>query len=214
MGLSVVMVVVALVRISGLHIVAADHRKVFDMTWQIYWLCMEGCIACIMASVAAFRSLFISKGATPDKKDEQRSSYSMWRRLLRKLRGLRFKSSRDPKPDEEDQLPVIPFETLSSVERFIPGSDRPIENSTGLTVTCLRGDENIMGPMDRNQIYISNELNITSQKVKPRASTHTVAVSMLTCEESIAVLTRLSRPTISRLDSWYKAKREKRDFNN
>lgn len=66
---------------------------------------------------------------------------------------------------DEDQLPVIPTATFSSVRKFIRRTNNPIENPTELSVTCLRGDEKIKDSMDKNQIYISNELNVTSQRV-------------------------------------------------
>lgn len=150
---------------SGYSIGGSEHRKIFDVTWQVYWLYMEGCIACIMASVVAFRSLFIVQGARPDKQSEQRPSYSIWPRLLQTPRNSRFKRCRDPTSDEEDQLPVIPTATPSSVRKFVRGTNNPIEPSTELSVTCLRGDENTTDPMDKNHIYVRDELNITSQRV-------------------------------------------------
>ena len=159
------MAIIALVRASGFNIDGTKHGKVYDFTWQIYWMYMEGCIACIMASVATFRSLFIIKHARPDKQDAQRPSYSMWQRLLQTPRNSRFKRCRDPTSDEEDQLPVIPPATLSSSRKFVRGTNNPVANSTELSVTCVRGDEKTTSAMSKNQIYISNELNIASHRV-------------------------------------------------
>ena len=148
MGLSAVMAIVAIVRMSGFRIGGANHHKVYDLIWQLYWHYMEGCIACIMASVAAFRSLFIVKAARRNKQDEQRPSWSIRQRLLQKPRKSRFRSGRDSMSGGNDQLPVIPTVTLSSVTNFIRTTNNPIENSTELSVTCLRGDEKIECSMD------------------------------------------------------------------
>lgn len=165
MGLSTVMAIVALVRASGSNIRGANQRKVYDLTWQIYWTYMEGCIACIMGSVVTFCSLFIVNHAGPHNQDAQRPSYSMWQRHLQTPRNSRFKRCLDPTSDEEDQLPVIPPATVSSARRFIRGTDEQIETSAKLSVICHRGDEKTPGPIDENHIYISNELNVTSQRV-------------------------------------------------
>lgn len=57
--LSIIMIITAIVQISGIHTPA----KNFDATWGIFWQFMEACIAVIMVSLTTFRSLFVAHGS-------------------------------------------------------------------------------------------------------------------------------------------------------
>lgn len=54
--LSVVMALIALIRIGGYRI-----QGKIDITWRIFWQYVEAYVAIIMGSTAAFRTLFLSK---------------------------------------------------------------------------------------------------------------------------------------------------------
>lgn len=110
MCLSVAMALIALVRIGGYRI----QGKV-DTTWQFFWQHIEVCIAIIMGSATAFRTLFVGENSrkTPNKKP----SYSIRLRILRK------KTPTSEKSDWEDangrHLPTVPSATLSGLRTFI-----------------------------------------------------------------------------------------------
>ncbi len=57
--LSVMMTVIAIIRISGYRFNGIGLSGSIDPTWAFFWLYLEACVAVIMASATAFRSLFI-----------------------------------------------------------------------------------------------------------------------------------------------------------
>ena len=50
------MILIAIIRISGLR-----TGNSIDVAWEIFWQFMEACIAVLMVSLTAFRSLFVSQ---------------------------------------------------------------------------------------------------------------------------------------------------------
>lgn len=105
--LSVIMALIALVRIGGYSI----QGKV-DTTWQVFWQYIEACIAIIMGSATAFRTLFV--GENSRKTSEKKLPFSIRQRLMRKT---------PPNDDWEDtngrHLPSVPSATLSGLRNFI-----------------------------------------------------------------------------------------------
>lgn len=57
--LSVTMTVIAIIRIGGYRFKGIGLGGSIDSTWAFFWLYLEACVAVIMASITAFRSLFI-----------------------------------------------------------------------------------------------------------------------------------------------------------
>ena len=105
--LSVVMALIAPVRIGGYRI---QHQ--IDVTWQAFWQYVEACVAIIMGSATAFRTLFV--GEKSRKAPKKKLSYSIRQRLMQKS---------SPKQDWEDtngrHLPTVPSATLSGLRTFI-----------------------------------------------------------------------------------------------
>lgn len=54
--LSIVMIVIAIVRISRI-----THSGILDSVWQGFWQTLEPCIALLMSSITAFRTIFVSQ---------------------------------------------------------------------------------------------------------------------------------------------------------
>lgn len=117
--LSIAMVVVALTRISAYRL-----RGVIDLTWQIFWQYMEGCIALIMASLTTFRTAFIIVSSKRNEKKRKGPSYSMHQRLKAKL--SRNRSDELEKWANEEGLPTIPGATLTGMRTFIHRKNRPV----------------------------------------------------------------------------------------
>ena len=111
--LSLVMVITAITRISGIKL---DGGAV-DIVWLAFWQQQECSIAVIMVSVSAFRSFFVvsaSNNASPRK--PKPSTY--WRnRLLQK----RSASSTDTEKGV-DELPQIPGATMTGMRTVIQGA--------------------------------------------------------------------------------------------
>ena len=110
--LSLVMVIVALVRMAGIR---ADGGAV-DIVWSCFWLQQECSIAVITVSVSAFRSLFV---ANTERSPQRRPKYSpsYWRQRLNRRRL----HSDDQDVEGTNELPQIPTATLTGMRTVIRG---------------------------------------------------------------------------------------------
>lgn len=106
--LSLCMIIVAMVRISGLRIGGTN----IDIQWQIFWHDVEANIAVIMVSVTAVRSLLGLK-AVKSREKKERVWYSHCRKLL-------FREEHENL--DGGQLPSIPGATLTGIRTFIRGN--------------------------------------------------------------------------------------------
>ena len=111
--LSLVMVVVAVVRISGIKLAGGA----VDIVWLAFWQQQECSIAVIMVSVSAFRSLFIANpSSSPSPKPPNSPTY--WRKRL-----LRGRPASDQDGDEiRNGLPQIPRPILTGMRSMIQGA--------------------------------------------------------------------------------------------
>jgi hypothetical protein len=106
--LSLVMVIVAIVRIAGINLRGGN----VDIVWLAFWMQQECSIAVIMVSSSAFRSFFVVN--TVDSPSPGYSPGSWKRRLLR----------RRPSPNRDDMesangLPQVPRATLTGMRTAI-----------------------------------------------------------------------------------------------
>jgi hypothetical protein len=127
---------------------------------------MEGCIACIIASIAALRSLFIVHGPNVPKKVEQGPSSSMRQRFLHQFRSSRSHRNRDSLSDEENQLPAIPPAALFKMKRFVRRNNPSVDMAPNLSATGLQADEQATSSMNNHQVYVSNEVEIDCRLVR------------------------------------------------
>lgn len=108
------MMIICIVKISGIR----ASTNTMDMTWEMFWHFMETCIAVIMVSLTAFRSLFVAQWSgvhsPPDKP-------SLRKRLL--TLGIVVRKNRAGESDskETEGLPEIPHATLTGMRTFIRG---------------------------------------------------------------------------------------------
>lgn len=81
--LSLVMAMIALVRVGG---IVKGH--VADGMWTDFWQYCEGCVACIMASITPFRTIFVSLVTRSSHKKAKSSPKSpgklFWRKYIKK----------------------------------------------------------------------------------------------------------------------------------
>lgn len=59
LSLSLVMAIIAIVRMIGS---IRPGLKSLDVSWELFWQQMEGCIAIMMGSMSAFRTVFSGRG--------------------------------------------------------------------------------------------------------------------------------------------------------
>ena len=108
--LSFAMVVVTLVRVSGLR-----HGNNLDPVWDFYWQVVESSIAIIMVSLTAFRSFFVQERIR--RSEPKRSWYQGVKQMLSS------KSSGET-DDEARELPPIPRGRLTGLRTLIDGNGR------------------------------------------------------------------------------------------
>lgn len=122
--LSICMIMIAIIKVSGLRI----RKSQIDVQWEVFWQDVEATVAVIMVSITAFRSMIGMKTLKAREK-RQRSWYSYRRKLL--ARNFR-KVSKDE--TDIEQLPSIPRATLTGMRTFI-NSDKTWNNpgATGMT---------------------------------------------------------------------------------
>jgi len=107
--LSLVMIIVSIVRISGVYL--ADGNV--DIVWLAFWMQQECSIAVIMVSVSAFRSFFVAKAAnTPDRGSPKHTPSDKWH-----LR--RRPASEEYNLETRNELPQIPSATLTGMRSVI-----------------------------------------------------------------------------------------------
>ena len=119
LSLSFFMIVIAFVRISGYR----AHGS-YGYTWQAFWMEFEACVAIIMVSLTAFRSLFVTAEIK-----SSRTKFGPWySSSVARLRKVR-------KPPASgyhtEGLPAIPTATLTGMRTFIA---RPYHPSTPETL--------------------------------------------------------------------------------
>ena len=119
--LSTSMILMAITRAAGFRF----HGK-FDNTWVFIWQHLEACVAVMMLSLTAFRSVFVA--AKPNPKEKRAKA---WVPSKRRLLG-RHKQPGVDDPNHLDNL-AIPNPTLTGFTRILDNS--PARSSAEDTVT-------------------------------------------------------------------------------
>lgn len=123
--LSVAMMAIACTRLSWIR----GHSD----TYLYFWQYVEACVACIMASLLSFRTLFVSRGTRVFKRQELAPWPSMKQRVWNNMQIFNM-AAWEKVENEREQLPEIPSATVSGLRTFIrryhraPGSTT-VENS-------------------------------------------------------------------------------------
>ena len=153
--LSFVMVIVTIVRVSGLR-----NGSNLDPVWDFYWQVVESCIAITMVSLTAFRSFFVQERIrrTPIPK---RSWYQGVKTV--------FVSKSSTRSDEEArELPPIPRGRMTGLMTLIDANGR---TSLGAG-TYLHNEDSrckISWPMEKplagQKINVRQEISVHSELV-------------------------------------------------
>ena len=132
--LSFVMVIVAVIRISG----ARLPSGLPDFVWLSFWQQQECSIAVTMVSLAAFRSLFVTDASRQAMRPKYTSSY--WKQ--KKMAWNRRKCWQDLDNFSLGSLPVIPSATMTGLRTFIreePNSDKLDEAEEHRSLILAKG---------------------------------------------------------------------------
>jgi hypothetical protein len=120
--LSIFMAICAIIRVSGF-----EYHGVEDDSWQFFWQQAEGTIAVMMASITAFRTLFVRPTNDPDVSTPRSPVENFYQNLRR-----RFQTLAQAKPEEKPgstksaflKLPKLPAPTFTGVRTFIRRNNR------------------------------------------------------------------------------------------
>ena len=148
--LSVCMIVIAIVRISGLRL----SNKSPDVQWETFFQQVEASVSVITISLTAFRSLLGLK-ALKAREKKHRAWYSYQRIALFRNRHKTSESELNG-----ERLPSIPGATLSGIRTFIRG-DRDSKND----------EADVMGPRDgtmdtEHHITVTQKISSDSEAVR------------------------------------------------
>ncbi|KAI9831272.1 MAG: hypothetical protein M1826_003711 [Phylliscum demangeonii] len=125
--LSIVIMITAIVRVSGL----ATPTGTIDVAWILFWQQVEACVAVALASFTAFRSIFVAEAS---KRREARGQASAWA-AGRRWTGWKRSTVA---ADDAIKLPSIPSATLSGLRTFIRGGHR----------------SHVLSSVDANELYL------------------------------------------------------------
>lgn len=121
--LSIFMAICAIIRIAGFH-----YKGVEDDTWEFFWQQLEGAVAVMMASITAFRTLFVKQTTNADDTTSRSPVESLLHRFY-----MRFQSLARARPDEKVvstdsrpilRLPKLPSPVFTGVRTFVRKNNR------------------------------------------------------------------------------------------
>ncbi|KAL8996263.1 MAG: hypothetical protein Q9169_004194 [Polycauliona sp. 2 TL-2023] len=123
--LSISMVVIAIIRISQV------HSPIYNI-WATFWQQLEGCVAILMVSLTAFRTLFVSSPIASQEKAGRNNSDGYRKRLWYKYKGSSTRE-KDGGSGEIERAKIVPVDvtmpnpTLTGMRTYIRGSPRQSE---------------------------------------------------------------------------------------
>lgn len=125
LSLNLFMTFTAIVRRAGL-----KYHGTLDTVWLFTWHHIEACVAVIMISITAFRSIYVSSQQTSRARKRLADNKPWYSSPVAAIRRKRALDHRDE--DFVAGLPTIPSATLTGVRTFIQGGRR---TGTGLRST-------------------------------------------------------------------------------
>lgn len=146
--LSLFMIMIAIVRISGVKV----------LLWILFWLEIEATVAVIMVSITAFRSLLGMK-AIRSREKKERAGY--WYRQQRQSKE-KIDSSSD---SNEVQLPSIPGATLTGIRTLIRGTGDSETVASRIDETDITSSRDVRMHMEK-QTKATKKLSSESEIVR------------------------------------------------
>lgn len=136
--MSIIMTIIPIVRISGIY----SSNNTFDTTWVVFWQLMEPCIAVIVVSLTALRTLLVAHAGSGTK--PPRHKPSLRKRLLSLKTVFERERAGENDGEEMERLPEVPPATLTGMRTFIRGkrAERSVMKSEGF------GDDEMSWPLE------------------------------------------------------------------
>ncbi|KAI1456429.1 hypothetical protein F4805DRAFT_458853 [Annulohypoxylon moriforme] len=126
--LSIFMAICAIVRIAGFH-----YRGLEDDIWEFFWQQTEGAVAVMMASITAFRTLFVKQTNSPDDTTSRSPVEGLFHRFLKRFQFLARAQPEKPASKHQTssapQLPKIPSPIFTGLRTFIRKHNRTDANN-------------------------------------------------------------------------------------
>lgn len=139
--LSLVMAILALIRCAGI-----KKGNVIDNTWSLFWQYTEGCVACIMASITPFRTLFLGLGSQVSRSKKKKGPSTTLKELLWKRRS---KGSQDTEMSNK-VLPAPPGAMMPTLRNFIRKNNKEVGDDTVLVTSTFTIEETISDEPERD----------------------------------------------------------------
>lgn len=104
------------------------YKGVEDDTWEFLWQHIEGAVAVMMASITAFRTLFVKQTSNVDDTKPRSPVNSLLRRLHKRFQSL-GRAQPDEKPTTTNnrpilKLPKLPSPVFTGMRTFIRRNNR------------------------------------------------------------------------------------------
>lgn len=116
--LSIFMAICAIARIAGFH-----YKGLEDDVWEFFWQHTEGAVAVMMASLTAFRTLFVKQTTDTEVQTSRGPAENLFRRILRCFQSLARAQPAEKSTSTQDisvlKLPKIPSPIFTGIRTFI-----------------------------------------------------------------------------------------------
>lgn len=127
--LSIVMAIFAIIRIAGFY-----YNGLEDDIWEFFWQHAEGSVAVMMASVTAFRTLFVKQADNAASTESPVPAQSPWHRFFGRFQAL-ARAQPDKKPTVPSnasmlKLPQLPSPIFTGMRSFIRRNNRTDRGAT------------------------------------------------------------------------------------
>jgi hypothetical protein len=114
----------AIIRMAGFH-----YRGLEDDTWNFFWQHAEGAVAVMMASITAFRTLFVKPDHDPNISTPRSPAENflqwMYTRFLALAQATPGEKPVSPAPGKSTlKLPKLPAPTFTGIRTFIHQNHR------------------------------------------------------------------------------------------
>jgi len=159
--LSIFMVICAIIRIAGFH-----YKGFEDDTWEFFWQHTEGAVSVMMASITAFRTLFIKQNnnSDDDTTSQDSSEKRFWPGIFKRFQAL-ARAQPDEKPTIQEgarssnlKLPKIPSPVFTGLRTFIRRNNK----SDAGTAAFATLDSSVGGSDAEYHVSLGTETRITS----------------------------------------------------
>jgi hypothetical protein len=169
--LSIFMAVCAIVRVSGFH-----YHGIEDDTWNFYWQQAEGSTAVMMASITAFRTLFVKPSDDPNMTTPRSPVESFLHKISR-----RFKFLASAEPTEKGgesaskrsilKMPKMPNPTFTGMRTFIRGNGKT-DTTSAKTFNSMDSE---MDPLEADYHAALKQNGSSSRAISSRGTSHKIS---------------------------------------